>query len=202
MYGEIQYVICNYGKDPPTDDEIKPFIPELMKYLPLYYNRKEGLMSTIQDSISEEVGRVNYFNEDMLNQSSVNSSTWGLDIWEKDLGIETDISKTYEARREAIIAKLRGSGTVTAQMLKNTALAFTNAEIEVIENHNNYSFIIKFVGIKGIPPNMQDFIEMVENIKPAHLGYSIEYMFSWWNNIKTLTWDQAKAYTWSEIREY
>ncbi len=202
MYGETEYGIFGYSQDELSDEEIKPFIPELMKYLPLYYNRKLGLMSNVQDSISEEVGRVNYFNEDLIEQTFVKSATWGLDIWEKDLGIETDISKTYEARREAITAKLRGSGTVTAQMLKNTALSFTNAEIEVIENHDDYSFVIKFVGIKGIPPNMPDFIEMVENIKPAHLDYSIEYIFSWWDNIKHLTWNQANTHTWNEIREY
>lgn len=202
MYGETQYVGTQYGQDDLTDDEIREVSPELMKLLPLYYNRNIGFMNNVQNSISEEVGRLNYANKDTLDQASINLATWGLDIWEQELRIETDISKTYETRRETIIAKLRGSGTVTKEMIKNTALAFTNAEVKITENYDEYSFIIRFVGIKGIPSNMQDFIEMIETIKPAHLGYSIEYTFSWWDNIKTLSWDQINAYTWSEIREY
>lgn len=202
MYGETQYGILQYGQDILTEDEIESFIPELMRYLPLYYNRKTGFMQDIQNSISQEAGRLYYANKDTLDQVFIDSATWGLDIWEQELGIETDILKTYESRREAIIGKLRGSGTVTERMLKNIALALTNAEITIIENYDNYSFIIKFIGIKGIPPNIPNFINMIEAIKPAHLGYSIEYTYSWWDNLKALTWDEINAYTWNKIREY
>ncbi len=202
MYGDTQYVGIQYGQDDLTDDEIREAAPKLMELLPVYYNRKTGLMNSLQRAVSEEIGRLNYANKEILKQASVNTATWGIDIWEQEHGIETDISKTYETRRETIIAKLRGSGTVTKEMIINTALAFTNAEVKITENFSDYSFIIRFVGIKGIPSNMPDFMDMIEAIKPAHLAYSIEYTYSWWNNVKVFSWDQIKAYTWNEIREY
>lgn len=202
MYGDIQYGILKYSQDSPNDEEIKPYIPELMAYLPSYYNKNQSMMKDIQNAIAQEAGRANYSSVDMLDQFFLDTATWGLDIWERELGVETDASSVNETRRESIKAKLRGSGTITKEMLKNTALAFTNAEIEIIENYEDYSFIIKFIGVKGIPSNMQAFIDMVEAIKPAHLAYSFQYTFSWWDNIKDLTWNNANTYTWNTIREY
>ncbi|WP_432662455.1 putative phage tail protein [Wukongibacter baidiensis] len=200
MNEEIQDKSTNDLQDTPTDDLIKPFIPELMKYLPLYYNKKTGFMSNVQNSFSEEIGRLNYLNKDMLDQSFVESATWGLDICEEELGIETDISKTYEARREAIIAKLRGFGTLTEKMLKNTALAFTNAEVEIIENYDDYSFVIKFGSTRGRPPNLQDFIDMIETIKPAHLDFDLEFIYNTNDDLRNYHFGWLSALTNDELR--
>jgi uncharacterized protein YmfQ (DUF2313 family) len=201
MYGSTQYGLLQYSQNTPDDEQIISYSPDLMKYLPFYYSNSE-VMKNIQTSISKEIGRLYYSVEDILNQFFIDTATWSLNLWEKELGIKTDISKSYEFRREIIKAKLRGTGTVTKKMLKNTVLAYTNAEVSIIENPQDYSFIIKFIGVKGIPKNMAGLIETIENIKPAHLAYSFEYTFSWWNNIKSLTWTQAKTNTWNQLREY
>lgn len=202
MYGDIKNEILQYNQATPTEEEVKQYSPDLMEYLPFYYDRKQGLMKNVQSAIGKEAGRANYSSVDMIDQFSLDTATWGLAIWEAELGIETDITKTYDARRESIKARLRGTGTFTKEMLKNAAMSFTNAEIDITENHEDYSFIIKFTSVKGIPPNKQAFTDMIETIKPAHLGYSFEYTYSWWDNIKGLTWNEANAYTWDKIREY
>ena len=89
-------------------------------------------------------------------------------------------------------------------MIKNTAEAFSGGEVEVIENFEEYSFIVKFVGVKGIPKNITLFKQMIEEIKPAHLSYKLDFTYTTWGMIqeKTMLWDDVKTNTWNEIRTY
>ena len=87
-------------------------------------------------------------------------------------------------------------------MIKETAEAFSGGEVDVIEYPEESKFIVKFIGVKGIPRNMQGFIDMLETIKPAHLGYEFKYTFTVWNHLTGLTWEQVNAMTWDELRVY
>ncbi|NYC05423.1 hypothetical protein [Clostridium beijerinckii] len=51
---------------------------------------------------------------------------------------------------------------------------------------------------------MQLFKDMLENIKPAHLGYTIKYTYTVWNVLKEnkLTCNNAKLKTWDELKVY
>ena len=201
MYGKNLYGSSLYAIDTLNNETIESLTPNLMKYLPTYY--KDSLvMNNLMQTLAKEIALINYKIEDILNQFFIDTATWGLDLWEKELGINTDIQKSYETRREVIKAKLRGQGTITKNMLKNTAMAYTNAESEIIENPQDYSFIIKFIGIKGIPPNMQLLIDTIEEIKPAHLAYSFQYMYTWWDGLKTLNWTQSQNKSWNDLKIY
>lgn len=204
MYGSTQYGSSLYSQDNQDNHQIETLIPDLMKYLPKYYE-KSKVMKSIQQAIAKGLGVANYDVEEVLNQFFVDTATWGLSLWEEDLGIITDMKKSYEARREIIKAKLRGSSSVTRGMLKNTALAYTNAEIDVIEKFDDYSFIVKFISVKGIPENLNGFKQTIEEIKPAHLDFSIEYTYNVWNFLKEkLTWTEpkSKGSTWNNITTY
>lgn len=203
MYGKSIYGISQYGLNANDIDIPDIDNPNLMKYLPNYY-KNSNIIINIFDSISKNMGIMNYDLQDLKNQFFTNSATWGLNYWEKDYGITTDLSLSYETRRENIKSKIRGRGTSTIKMIENTALAFTNAEIQVIENYSDYSFIIKFVGVKGIPKNMAGFIDIIEAIKPAHLAYTIEYSYTIWDFVKSsnLSWENIKSKTWDEIKTY
>ena len=98
------------------------------------------------------------------------------------------------------MAKLRGQSTTTKQMIRDTAAAFSGGEVQVIEDNPHHRFIVRFVGVKGIPRNMQAFIDMLEDIKPAHLSYSFEYTYTVWGNVKGLTWGDLKTKTWGEVK--
>ncbi|MBZ9635489.1 YmfQ family protein [Clostridium sp. FP1] len=202
MYGSVEYGTNKYDSDVSAEDEkIKPYIPDLMKYLPPYYKPSKAMIN-IQESNAKEIGRFNYSKKDLLNQFYVDTATWGLNRYEKNLGIVTDLNKSYEDRREIIYAKKRGTGTATKKMIKNTAEAFSGGEVNVIEDNENSCFIVKFIGVRGIPKNMASFKEMLETIKPAHLGYDFAYTYTVWDSIKKITWEQAKTKTWDELRVY
>lgn len=195
IYGQILYG----GTYSPTEEDISLYKPDLMKYLPNYYG---SVMKVIQNANEDEIGLYLYLIEDTFKQLFINTATWGLSIWENELGLPTDISKPNEERREIIMARLRGTGTITKKLLKNVASAFSGGDVDVIEYPNEYRFVVKFIGTKGIPRNMATFSEMLETVKPAHLAHSFEYTFTWWDKVKELTWIQANVKTWDELRIY
>ncbi len=203
IYGETLYGILQYGEElQPTEEDIHSYKPDLMRYLPHYYV-SSTIMKAIQDAYAEELGQVYYFLNDFLKQFlTPTTATWGLAFWEQELGLKTDISKSYEERREIIMARLRGIGTVGKNMLISAASTFSGGDVDVIEYPAEHRFVVKFIGTLGVPKNMASFVEMVEDVRPAHLTYSFEYTYTWWNMLKEITWAQAGMGTWNDLRVY
>lgn len=173
---------------------------ELINLLPDYY-RGNHTMEELQSILSSGInGLANNFNE-TIDQCFVNTATDLLSRYEKIYGINVDVGKSDEFRRERIRAKIRGTGTVTKQMIEATARSYSNGEVEVMEDAANYSFKIKFIGTKGLPPNMADLTLTIEEIKPAHLTFVFEYVYRTHGELLGYTHDQLSAYTHDELRE-
>lgn len=201
MYGQYKYGTVQFGAGLETETPIAPYIPDLMKHLPDYWHEILE-MKEIQDTAAEELGLVRYTSEDVLNQCFIKTATWGLDLWEKELGLSTDRSKPYERRREIILAKLRGAGTTTKAMIIGVAAAFSGGDVDVIEYPAEYRFEVKFIGVLGIPPNMPGLIQAIEDIKPAHLACSFTYTYTTWDMLGSLYWQNAGPKTWKELKTY
>lgn len=120
---------------------------------------------------------------DVLNQYFVDTATWGLDQWEKFIGIPTDLSKSVTDRRSMVRSLLRGSGTVTASLMENVAEAYDNGQIEVTEQPALYQLTVRFADTVGLPPNLDDLKAAVEAIKPAHLTVVYQYKYLLLNQV-------------------
>ena len=197
-YGQNLYGEFSYGSSQEsTHDEIIEV--DLMKYLPTYWHEIEQ-MKVLQEILGMNLAEVIAFKQDLFNQMFIETATWGLSRWEKILGLPTEIEKNYEFRRERIKSKIRGSGTTTKQMIVNLASAFSNGEVEVIEYPNEYRFVVKFVGIKGVPANMKDLTSAIEEVKPAHLAFTFQYTYNYWDNLKAYTWSALSIHTWDKVK--
>jgi hypothetical protein len=86
-------------------------------------------------------------------------------------------------------------------MIIDTAKSYSNGNVEVIEDPTNYSFKIKFVGTKGIPANMADLTLTINEIKPAHLSFTFEYILTLNSELKPFTHTQLSAYSHKQLRE-
>ncbi len=157
-------------------------------------------MEELQDILSTDMDNLATAFDKTINQCFVNTATDLLSRYEKIFGLQVDVSKSDEFRRERIRAKIRGTGTVTKQMIKDVASSYSNGEVEVIEDPANYSFKIKFVGTKGIPANMTDLTLTIQEIKPAHLAFEFEFTYNTWKDVEDMTWSEASIYTWNELR--
>lgn len=178
---------------------------DLINMLPGYF---EGnlTMEELQGILSEEVSTLANKLDETIDQCFVNTATSILSRYEKIYGIQVDVNKSDEFRRERIKAKIRGTGTVTKQMIIDTASAYSNGEVEVIEETYNYSFRIKFIGVRGVPANMADLTLTLNEIKPAHLAFTFEYTYITWNEVESYnkTFDEWEGLnlTWDEFEKY
>ncbi|MCR8844045.1 YmfQ family protein [Paenibacillus sp. SC116] len=198
-YGESLYGTLLYSGNPVIDRPEQVDSVDLMHYLPEYY-RGVREMEELQSTLGMELKSLKTSLIENMDQSFLETATWGLHNWEFELGLTTDPTKSYIRRREMIKAKMLGSGTTTPQMIQRTASAFSGGDVDVKELPGQYLFEVHFVGVKGIPANMAGLIQVLDDIKPAHLGYEFKYTYTWWESLKTLTWGQAKAKTWGDLR--
>lgn len=172
----------------------------LMEHLPPYY-RGNKTMEELQDILTVKVDEAALELQETVNQCFIGTAAALLSRYEKIYGLTVDVTKSNVFRRERLLAKARGTGTVTKKMLAETASAYSNGEVAVIEDAMNNSFVVKFVGTKGIPANMSDLTLTIEEIKPAHLSFIFEYTYNTWKDVRNIKWQDAKAYTWKTFRE-
>lgn len=149
---------------------------ELLSYLPGYYSTSR-IMGSMMDAQGGEMDLLYAALNETVDQFFVSTATWGLERWESELGISTDLTKPIEQRRAVVESKLRGAGSFTGRLVKNVAEAYDGGTVDVSFQPQEWSFTVKFVDTIGIPPNLEDLKAVIEEIKPAHLA--VEYEFSY-----------------------
>jgi hypothetical protein len=111
---------------------------------------------------------------DLNLQLSVDTATWALAIYETELGIDVIPSKPCSERRSVIKSKMRGTGKVDALLIKIVADSYSNGDVDVIFDG---SIRITFANVVGIPPNLGDLKNAIEEIKPAHLAVVYQFRY-------------------------
>ena len=98
-------------------------------------NFDNPITKPIIDALEVEENILNECIESTLNQFYVDSATYGLDYWEKMLGISKNIF-SIQTRRENIKAKMRSRGTTNIEVIKNKMNSF-------ISNNQSYAVVLK-----------------------------------------------------------
>ena len=119
--------------------------------------------------------------------------------YERFMGLDYKSGWSLQDRKDRIIYTLLSKNIFTPHVLKEQAKIFTNGEIEVIENYNDYSFIIKFTSVVGIPSNLDNFKNFIYINKPAHLNFSIEFRYNTHNQVAYLLHNSLKLKSHKEI---
>ena len=108
---------------------------------------------------------------DFLAQLNVDTATWGLDLWEFEYGIQTDASKSLDARRTALKAKMRGAATTTATQIQRIVNAYTgNDSCEVTEYPREYLVGVSYTLDLDKQDRVEDCRKSLREALPAHLG--------------------------------
>ena len=169
----------------------------LINKLPSFYDN--DITRPIQNSFTVEADLINDKVEKTLEQFFVDSATYGLDKWEKMLGISKN-NNDIQTRRENIKAKMRSRGTTSIEVIKNICEAYSNGIVEIIVNHSDYSFVIDFVGSIGVPKAFAELDKTVEEIKPCHLAHKYNFNYNTHGDISKYTHEELANYTHEEIR--
>ncbi|WFB60587.1 putative phage tail protein [Paenibacillus sp. BR1-192] len=171
----------------------------LKSYLPAYYDgvlEMEQLMGTEGPEVDLLASRI----EELLNQSYPESATWAISRYEKDLQITAEARKPIEQRRSVVISKMRGHGNVSGSLIKNVAQAYDGGEVDVSVTPADYKITITFIDTLGIPPNLDDLKNALNDIKPAHLTLEYEFRFLLVRDIhNVMTFNQLKQTPFSKM---
>ncbi|AYZ73394.1 DUF2313 domain-containing protein [Fusobacterium necrophorum] len=123
-----------------------------------------------------------------------------LQKWENFMELEQRKDYSLRDRAERILYTLRSKGIFTPGFLKEQAKIFTGGgEIEITEDFAGYSFTITFKNVIGIPNNMENFRNMIELNKPAHLGYTIMFIYRTHKLLRRFTHGELRRYTHKEL---
>ena len=165
--------------------------------------RKSPAVVEIQNALEKIYSQAEADIDELREQFFLSTATWGLSLWEWILGIETESGKDTAQRRSVILAKLRGRGTTTVAMLQDVSKSFVNGETEIVEHNDAYYFDVVMLSVIGIPPNMEDLKQVLEEIKPAHLDYRIVLKYNTWGMVAEngRRWSDIAKRKWSEVRE-
>lgn len=173
---------------------------DLMEFLPPVYD-ENVTMQSLQGLLSDKINAMVSDTGTTVDEGFITTASALLSRYEKIYGCTVDVSKSDDFRREILKAKIAGIGTVTKRMLIDTAASYSNGTVDVIENPSDCSFIVKFTGTLGIPPNMDGLTNTIDEIKPAHLAFSFEYTYRTHGQLAAYTHAQLAAYTHDVIRE-
>ena len=158
------------------------------------------------NALDIEIDKLKSSYVDLINQMFIDTATWGLEYWEQLVCINTNYAFNYETRRSNIKAEMRRQDITTKEVIKSVAEAYSNGECEVIENFSDYSFTVKFIGVKGIPAALSELDKVINKIKPCHLAHAYEYSYLTWDEFDgyNWTWDELDALnlTWNELEIY
>lgn len=171
----------------------------LTSYVPPFIG-KSKVFSEILRVQGNELTRGNALLKDLAAQFYLETATWGLDYWERDLGIVTNYSLTNEQRIEKIKLKLQiKSSTITKKLFKSIMDRYYTCEIG--EDFNNSKVNVTIIGKRGIPPRLEEMINDAEELLPAHLIYEFIFTYLPWDELdgSQMTWDEMDNYNWSEL---
>jgi uncharacterized protein YmfQ (DUF2313 family) len=175
----------------------------MLSYCPRYYQASRVFKSSLQAS-GVELDSLKQGIEEVLDQFFVNTATWGLDLWEQELGLSSFAGKPLDQRRSRAISKIRGMGTVRVALVKSAAESYVRGTIDVADRPELYSFTVKFIDPLGIPPNLDDLKVAIEEIKPAHLEVVYEFTYTTYGQLKAwgLTYGDLAALTYGGVKVY
>lgn len=161
------------------------------------YERQSKVFREIIKSNEIQFDKLGFHIKDLEKQLNIDTATWGLEIYEKELGIRADLNKSLDDRRSVIKSKWRGTGKVDRMLIKIVVDAYTNGSVDVIFDGQIY---VIFNDIRGRPSNIEDVYRILEDIIPAHLNIVYEFVYIVWKELAGYTWNNLKNFTWDELK--
>lgn len=180
---------------------------ELTQYVPSIEWQNDDKQKYIYEKLQFRLNWVeNIFLEIVNNAYIKTANEESLNRMEKEFDIVASKSSTLDDRRSRLLSILRGQGVINILKIKTIAESFENGEVEIIPHFEDYYYIIKFVGEKGVPNRLDDLYSSIQEINPCHLGLQYEFLFEKWgelygnaDNTNPYKIGELKKFTWQEV---
>jgi hypothetical protein len=153
-----------------TEENLKEYFVDLKKHVSSYiYNDPSTI--PVQYVQGRNIGMIRYYIDNLVNNTFIKTcDEWGLEIFEKEYNVIPNPTDTLDIRRNRILAKKRGMGTITPFVVRQICNSFID-NTKIIQHFEDYYFELFLENInKGFDNFLEDLIEIIEELKPAHLG--------------------------------
>lgn len=143
-------------------------IVDILKYLPEFLARSQRFKAT-NDADSKEHDAIRTDLQCLLDQFYVETTTWGIERWEELVGITPQNGAGIEARRSAVMLKLKKPPSVTVAFLEKLINEYiADKSGAVIYRPETYSadFNVPLLNKE----NMAGMTRDVRIYIPAHIG--------------------------------
>lgn len=168
--------------------------------LPKMY-AKSDVIRNLSFAVESELERIKSTIVNTEAELDIATSKDYLDKYERDLGIATNKSESYDIRRRRILSRQKRIGTVTEKMLKTTINEYTDEPVTITVDAVTSTVQIRFTHLSSEPTAFDAVKHAVNRIIPAHLlpVYSFGY-FTWAEYADDL-WGDLEDRIWAEIEE-
>lgn len=146
----------------------------LARYLPKFLMRDAELRDALENS-STEHELLRLMQQDIARQFFVKTATWGLSAWERVLALTPPGTADFDERRRSILLKIQSRQTSTITFMARLASYFfpDGTKVEIEERNEQYAFRVICDAISCDYPGL---IEAIEEYKPAHLSFALDYL--------------------------
>lgn len=145
---------------------------EMLTFTDWYYQDSK-IMQSILDTQGIEIDAIRDKIKNILEQFYVDTATWGLDLWEKELNIQ-DTTGNYSERRNRIKLYLAKPVSVTPRFLTDLVNRYSEKKsAKIIEHNSEYCFEIEVAADDKI--DWDNINKSINLYKPAHLGFKIVF---------------------------
>src|SRR5690625_1628028 len=100
---------------------------DIHDYVPKYYEDFPEVLEILESRAGASI-RMSSDITEVLDQFFIVSATWALPEYERIFSTESAANRSIEARRSAVMSKMRGAGTATIALIKSVAESFGNGE--------------------------------------------------------------------------
>ncbi len=143
----------------------------LLKLLHKIY-RKDKFTLELTKTISIQLDKAEQNIKEIAKQQYLDSATWGLDIFEKELNRKGK-SKPVEQRQAVIQAKWRGAGKLTLLLIQRTLQCYITGNV-IVAFQKRLMITIQGEILQAV--NLYDVVHTIEEVKPAHIGWDFKYI--------------------------
>ena len=159
---------------------------KLIDKLPFFYEECP-VTNTIQSGLNSEKDNLINKTNSTVDQLYINSATWGLELWEKFVGINKS-SGSLTDRRLRVITKLTAKRTTTKKVFEELCKVYVD-DVKINEIFEEYKILISLTEkLESDLPKEYNLTEInngIWEIKPAHLEHELNLIHSKKLNIVT-----------------
>lgn len=149
---------------------MRPFIGRYPVFL-----RRSPEFRDLQEALEPELLELWAARDSAMDQLCVETASWGLRYWERTLGLPAETGKDLEARRSRVRSRLLGADVSTVSLVETVAEIHAGLPARVEEHPERFWADICFDEAGGVPRNLEDLVEALREIMPAHLGWGFRF---------------------------